>query len=125
MIEQEDTTLRLYAIVRRDLSMPKGKFCAQAGHAFLEAFFKASPDIQQQYRDDPPGTKVTLYADNLEQILWAYEEAIREGLPCSMIVDSGHICPPHFDGSSIVTALGIGPTTKGAVGFITNRFNLS
>lgn len=33
-------------------------------------------------------------------------------LPYSLIIDSGHILPPFFDGNPIITALGVGPLTK-------------
>ena len=60
--------MRLYAILRADLQMPLGKAAAQAGHAYLEAYFAATttaPELASAYRADPPGTKVVLIARSL------------------------------------------------------------
>lgn len=99
---------------------------SQAGHAFLEAWRIASnmsPDIAEAYIVDPPGTKVVLGSPSLEHLLRARDEAVAMGLPCALIVDSGHIMPPHFDGSDIITALGIGPARRHEARSITKRFS--
>lgn len=107
--------------------MPPGKLAAQAGHAFLGAFTEASkqqPETAQQYADDPPGTKVVLGAHNLDELLWIKSLAEFEGIPCSLITDSGHVLPPHFDGSPVVTALGLGPATRKGVANLIRRLSL-
>ena len=98
--------------------MPPGKAAAQAGHAFLEAFFAAQqhdPDSAASYRADPPGTKVTLTARSEEHLLRLADRAAAAGLAPVLITDSGHILPPHFDGGPVLTALGIGPARASAV----------
>lgn len=102
---------KLYAIIRKDLDMPKGKMAAQAGHAYLNSFLEADPQIQQDYQKDGIGTKICLEG-SLIQIKNTYAKAKAAGLPCSLIRDSGHILLPFFDGNPIVTALGIGPLNK-------------
>lgn len=107
---------RLYAIVRGDLHMPPGKLAAQAGHAFMGAFREANAAWGNtravQYDIDPPGTKIVLVAKHQTDLEWAYARAQRDGIPCSLITDSGHVLPPHFDGSPVMTAVGIGPVQK-------------
>ncbi len=119
----DDTTLRLYAIVRSDLEMPAGKLAAQAGHAFLETFLVADEETAKEYRADGVGTKITLQARSLDDLLWAQYHCERRGIPCVLIVDEGHVMLPHFDGSPVVTALGIGPIRReDNISLITNKF---
>lgn len=80
---------------------------AQAGHAFLEAYLASSPDDQIQYRSDGVGTKVTLQG-SLDQLQNIEYRCMRSNVPCVLIWDSGHVLPPHFDGSPIITAMGVG-----------------
>ena len=123
---QIDPTLRLYAIVRSDLDMSKGKLAAQAGHAYLNSYLKCleiDPQLAKEYQRDGIGTKVCLKAP-FNKLQTAYEIAIEEGLPCDLIIDSGHIMPPHFDGTPTVTALGIGPILRKDIQHITKRFQV-
>ncbi len=117
----------MYAIVRGDLQMPAGKLSAQAGHAYTDCLFEAyrtNPDLVSIYRNPSTGgSKVTLKAKNLNKLLAAYNEAIQSGIPCAAIVDQAHILPPHFDGSPIITAIGLGPCTKAQCEHITRKFN--
>ena len=122
-----DPTLRIYAILRGDLKMPAGKAAAQAGHAFLDSYETARhmrPALCEDYMADGHGTKVVLVAPSYGALEEAMEVAAELGLPYALITDSGHILPPHFDGSPIVTALGIGPALRHEVALITNRFEL-
>jgi peptidyl-tRNA hydrolase len=123
-----DPTLRLYAIARGDLEMTPGKLAAQAGHAYLDAFNKARdkiPKIAEEYLSDSHGTKVCLLSAGLHDLMQTYEAAMQAGIPCALIVDSGHVMPPHFDGSPIITALGLGPVTREQIGNLTNKYQLA
>jgi len=107
--------------------MPPGKLASQAGHAYLNSYLQSQeerPDIAKFYQRDGIGTKVCLEAKNQDQLLAAYQAAQEAGIPCSLIVDEHHIMPPHFDGSPIITALGIGPARKHEVKEFTKRFKL-
>ena len=120
--------MRLYAIIRADLEMPAGKMAAQAGHAFLQSYLEArkkTPQIAQQYDDDPPGTKITLQSPDLSSLLIAHQYCIEHHIPSALIVDSGHILPPHFDGRPIITALGIGPILRENISELTDQFKLA
>ena len=115
-----------YAIVRGDLDMPSGKLSAQTGHAYTDSLFNAmisDPERALAYRDRTRGgSKVTVKAKNVTQLLKAYNAAKAAGIPCSLIVDQHHILPPHFDGNPIITAVGIGPCTKEECREITKKF---
>jgi PTH2 family peptidyl-tRNA hydrolase len=107
--------------------MPSGKLASQAGHAYLNSFLKSQqerPDIAEFYQRDGIGTKLCLEAKNQDALLKAYHAVQAAGIPCSLIIDEHHVLPPHFDGSPIITALGIGPARKHEVHQITKRFKL-
>jgi len=123
----QDPTLRIYAVLRGDLEMTAGKAAAQAGHAYVNSLLdalKQNPNIIQEYQPDGLGTKVCLVAKNESQLRFAHYRATERGLPCSLIIDSGHIMLPHFDGNPIVTALGIGPCIRDQIDFIVGKFDL-
>ena len=125
MKQMKDKTMRLYAILREDLQMNCGKSCSQAGHAFLNTFLEAhkvNPDILPLYQEGGLGTKVVLVAHDLADLMFAYYQAKDLNIPTSLITDSGHILPPHFDGTPIVTAMGIGPATRQQLNGILRRF---
>jgi len=107
--------------------MDIGKLSAQAGHSFTDALCNAQqshPEAYDAYRTKGlGGSKVSLYAKSTHQLLRAYNEALEAGLPCAIVVDQNHVMPPHFDGSPVVTAVGIGPCKKQDARFITKRFN--
>lgn len=101
--------------------MSPGKLAAQAGHAYLGAFLASGADRANRYTLDPPGTKICLAARDLSELLALRDYAASVGLPHALITDSGHVHPPHFDGSPIVTALGVGPATREEVANLTKR----
>ena len=108
--------------------MPAGKLAAQAGHAFLGAFLHAiqeAADRAAAYRADPPGTKVVLRSSGLQDLERACLRASRLGLPHVLITDRGHVLPPDFDGTPVVTALGVGPITRSEARGVTNHFKLA
>ncbi len=114
----------MYAVLRGDLDMPRGKAAAQAGHAFTDALSTAldlRPADAARYRAEG-GPKAVVEARGLREIERAHEAALAAGLPCALVVDSGHVLPPHFDGSPVVTALGIGPCARAEARPVTKGF---
>ncbi|ETX13341.1 hypothetical protein OCH239_10890 [Roseivivax halodurans JCM 10272] len=111
--------MRLYAVLRGDLIMSEGKSNAQAGHAYVDALLLSltdpDPEIRaraEAYAALRPGTKICLDGGGharLERLADRFEAT---GIPCARIVDQGHVEPPHFDGSPVLTALGVGPFLK-------------
>lgn len=104
--------------------MTAGKLAAQAGHAFLDTFELCRAEFApraEEYRNGQHGTKVVLGAKNLAALHSIYDEARAAGLPCTLITDEGHVLLPHFDGSPIITAVGIGPVLRHEHQHITKR----
>lgn len=91
--------------------MSRGKAHAQSGHAYLDSWLSSAlthPNIAQSYAALTPGTKICLAADGEE--IRRLEALCREqALPHALIIDRDHVEPPDFDGSPILTAIGIGP----------------
>jgi PTH2 family peptidyl-tRNA hydrolase len=118
--------LYLYAIIPTSLEMPVGKLSAQMGHAYGDSFEVArytDPERASRYRNHAHGgSKVSLKAKNQNQLIKAYAQAKALGLPCALVIDKHHILPPHFDGTPILTALGIGPCTWDEARAITKKF---
>lgn len=103
--------------------MPPGKAAAQAGHAFLDSFLKADPDVAAAYLADG-GTKIVLIAPDEAALCRAQQQAVDLGLPCALVIDSGHVLLPTFTGEPIVTALGIGPAARDVLRPITRGLRL-
>jgi PTH2 family peptidyl-tRNA hydrolase len=108
--------------------METGKLSAQSGHAYtdvLDFASKADPERVTGYRNlNTGGSKVTLKARNENQLIRALNEAKLAGIPAVPVVDANHVIPNSpFDGSPIITAIGIGPCTQDEVRHITKRFN--
>ena len=102
----------LYAVVRQDLNMTAGKAASQAGHAFLDSLLSASPDQISAYRAPDGGTKIVLTVPGERELCALFHKTKLAGLPCAIVVEQNHVMPPVFDGSPIVTAIGIGPIER-------------
>jgi len=96
--------------------MDRGKLAAQCGHAArlsLLQFLRDNPHYLSEFLDrNSVGTLVVLEAPNLHHLHELSLTASQHGLPWALFVDSGHILPPHFDGTPIETALAIGPAIQ-------------
>jgi len=108
--------------------MQVGKLSAQAGHAYTDVLAYAEATQPQRVLDyrnaNTGGSKVTLKARNENQLIRALNEARALGIPAVPIVDANHIIPDSaFDGSPIITAIGIGPCRQSEIRQITKRFN--
>lgn len=123
----------MYSILRTDIHMLEGKMLSQSGHAFTDSLLAAQqkkPEVCDQYRAwcnehrdaFNGGAKVNMKAKNSSQLVKAYNIARKAGIPCAIVVDRGHIHPPHFNGQLIITALGLGPCTQEEAHQITKRF---
>lgn len=94
--------------------MTNGKAAAQAGHAWCDCLDVNSehPDVLE-YRLLRPGTKIALDGGSGDDLMRMAGQLALTNVPHVLIHDEGHIEPPDFDGSRILTALGIGPFPKG------------
>lgn len=93
--------------------MTAGKAASQAGHAFLDSFLKASGHSKDAYLSKTGGTKVVLGVDGEARLREIYDNAIKLGLPASLIEDDG-----------VATAAGIGPAPRGIIRPLTKRLSL-
>lgn len=107
--------------------MPTGKLAAQAGHAYTDALLNCldmHPDRVARYRKgENGGSKACLKAKNAHALAKLAEACEAVGAPHAIVIDSGHILPPHFDGSPIMTAVGIGPISRAEARQLVKRFN--
>ncbi|WP_366534040.1 aminoacyl-tRNA hydrolase [Vibrio parahaemolyticus] len=114
-------------MARQDLEMNAGKLCSQIGHAFH--YSVRNKEICNSLVDDYEnpeigGSKVCLWANDEIHIHKIHHEIQKLGVPCALVVDSQHVHPPFFDGSPIVTALGVGPCTKRQVKRVLGKLKL-
>jgi peptidyl-tRNA hydrolase len=104
--------LRLYAIINREALKAaggsRGKMMAQAGHAFLHAYWDAEarfPERARAYRDGL-AKKIVLEAEN-EDVLRALAARV-DGVGFTLVTDAALTV---FK-TPTVTALGLGPIDK-------------
>ena len=93
--------------------MTAGKAASQAGHAFLDSFLKSSSENKDAYVTPAGGTKVVLAVDSEARLREIYGNALKLGLPASLIEDDG-----------IATAAGIGPAPRHLIRPLTRRLSL-
>jgi Uncharacterized conserved protein len=107
--------------------MPPGKLAAQAGHAYTDALLDCldkAPQLVDRYRrGENAGSKACLKAKNAFALERLANECLDAGVPYAVVIDSGHVLPPHFDGSEIMTAVGIGPISRKDAKRLVKRFN--
>jgi peptidyl-tRNA hydrolase len=106
--------LRLYAIVNKEaLASAKGnrgKMHAQAGHAFLHAWWDAERrfrEIAYRYRDTQAALKIVLAAENAAELQDMYER-IKPICGCTLVVDAART----VFAEPTITFLGIGPIAR-------------
>ena len=106
-------------ILRTDLKLSCGKMCAQAAHASIGAFEKASLlDKKAWMREGQK--KVALKAQGERALYELKATAEIQGLPVSLIIDAGYTeIPP-----GTVTALGIGPAKAELIDKVTGDLPL-
>jgi PTH2 family peptidyl-tRNA hydrolase len=99
--------------------MSEGKSNAQAGHAYVDALLLSlsqnDPQIRaraEAYAALRPGTKVCLDGGSVAELERLADRLDAAGIPYARIIDRDHVEPPHFDGSPVLTAIGLGPFPK-------------
>jgi peptidyl-tRNA hydrolase len=90
--------------------MSSGKENAQSGHAYVAAVLGSlgTPD-GDAYAALKPGTKICLNGGSLASMEKLMERLADAGIPFHPIIDRDHVELPDFDGSPILTAIGLGP----------------
>ena len=113
-------------VLRRDIVMGRGKAAAQAAHASCMAVFNIIDSKNEEWGEwlkmwrIEGQKKIVLRAENLGELEELYENALRLGLPASIVVDAGHTqLPPGTK-----TAIAVGPGPEELVDRITGRLKL-
>lgn len=93
--------------------MSEGKCIAQAGHAYTDTLLAhLQTDHGRAYAALRPGTKISLAGGSEDDLLYLAERLTLAGIPHVTITDRDHVELPDFDGSPVLTALGVGPIPR-------------
>lgn len=109
-------------IVRGDLKLSMGKWCAQVAHAAVSSAEKARYERPLWYRAwmVEGQRKIVLLARDEEELMVLYKRAIELKLPTSKVVDMGLTeVPPNT-----LTCIGIGPAPEENVDKVTGSLPL-
>jgi PTH2 family peptidyl-tRNA hydrolase len=116
-------------IIRKDLKMRKGKMCSQAAHAstyVMKQIYESKEyfdehDEVSTWLNDGLSTKITVGCDSEQELKDIYQQAVKAGLLCSIVVDAGLT---EFDGQLTTTAVAIGPAASEKIDPITKDLKL-
>lgn len=147
-VDESEDKPKMVIVMRKDLKVPKGKYCSQASHAavgaIIQALFLGSRLKENDFQEDKdyhfykvrraatttPATKewlageftkITVAVDSLEALEEIEKKALDAALNVCKITDNGHTC---FDGVPTVTCLAIGPCYSSEVDPITKDLKL-
>jgi len=81
--------LKQVILIRKDLSMSKGKIAAQAGHACVDAVLSSNKKLIDSWRKQGM-KKIALKVENEEELLKYLKKAEEAELVFSLITDAGH-----------------------------------
>jgi len=113
------TTYKQVILVRQDLKLPKGKACAQAAHASVEAVLKSDPAVIKAWRQEGMA-KIVLKVEDEKELVKYFQKAKDEGLISSLITDAGRtvIAP------GTKTCAAIGPAEEEELDKLTGNLKL-
>jgi len=142
MLNQDNGKTKQVIVIRKDLNMRKGKQISQGSHASMKVFL----DLCEKgvIFDDEQGemqkytlyykkgsswdnwlngifTKIVVSCDSEEELDNLYNQAKKQNIPCSMIVDSGLT---EFNGIPTKTCIAIGPYNTDEIDKITGKLKL-
>ncbi|NOQ55965.1 MAG: peptidyl-tRNA hydrolase [Nanohaloarchaea archaeon] len=106
-------------IIRKDLNLGKGKMAAQASHASLNAYKKASLTNKKIWELQGQ-KKVVLKIDNEKEMIALFSKAKKEKMKPALIRDAGKTEIPQ----GTITALAIGPDKDKNIDRITGHLKL-
>ena len=108
-------------VIRTDLEMGKGKMCAQASHAALEAFLSVSkkqPAWAETWLAEGQ-KKIVLQVGSKQGLVSLFEE-VKRFLPTKLVTDAGHTQIPP----GTVTCIGIGPAPEPEIDKFISKYKL-
>ena len=106
-------------VIRKDIKLGKGKMAAQAAHASLEAYRKAS-FVNKKIWEIHGQKKVVLKIENEKEMTDLYSKAKKEKLKAVLIRDAGKTEIP----AGTITALAIGPEKDEKIDRLTGHLKL-
>ncbi len=112
--------------VRTDIKMSRGKTAVQVAHAAVEAVLLVIDSKREEWLRwlrlwrTQGQKKVAVRVSSEQELIKVYQEALRLGLPASLIADAGHTeLPPGTR-----TAAAVGPAPAKLVDRVTGRLRL-
>ncbi len=119
---QQDESLTMVLVTRKDLKLSKGKLAAQCSHAAVECALKAKRDCPRKldaWRENG-ARKIVVEATNIDALKRLFGEAQAAGIVCYMVRDAGHTEIP----AGTVTVVGLGPGSRDSIDSLTGSFGL-
>jgi PTH2 family peptidyl-tRNA hydrolase len=112
------TQFKQVIVLRENLEMSKGKQIAQACHASLKSYKKASKDVQMSWEEQ--GSKKVVVDIGEETLEERLEQAKDLQISAALVKDAGltEVSP------GTVTALGVGPAEEDKIDRITGDLKL-
>jgi PTH2 family peptidyl-tRNA hydrolase len=110
--------LKQVIVLRSDLGMSKGKMIAQACHASLKSYKKASGEAVSNW--ESKGAKKVAVENDEDSLEEKLEKAKSLQVPAALVTDAGHT---ELDPGT-KTALGIGPAESSKIDRITGGLKL-
>lgn len=106
-------------LIRSDLKLPKGKACAQASHASVEATLRADESLVKSWRNEGMA-KIVLKVKDEKELIMYFQKAKDNNLSAALITDAGRtvIAP------GTKTAVAIGPDKDEEIDKITKNLQL-
>ena len=120
-------------VIRKELSMRKGKIGAQSAHASMKVLFDSMTVNGDKWTMNVPQgsylkewlsggfTKICLACNSEEELDALYTKAKSLGLPVAMIVDSGKT---EFNNVPTKTCIAIGPHSSDKIDKVTGNLKL-
>jgi len=108
-------------VIRTDLEMGKGKMCAQASHASLEAYIrtaKKKPEWAAPWLAE--GMKKIVLKVNSKEELTALFEEVKNLIPSTLITDAGHTQVEP----GTLTAMAAGPAPETEINKFFSKYKL-
>lgn len=111
--------LKIWIVVRQDITIPVGKLVVQGGHAVDWTLAAAPDDVVSAYRaQNTP--KITVKAKNLAALDRAFKETQEACIPCAYIIDEGRT----VFSEPTPTCIGIGPCYRTELPKFVQRFQM-
>jgi PTH2 family peptidyl-tRNA hydrolase len=116
-----DYKLQQVIVVRKDLTMRKGKIVSQGSHAVLGVVLQNLLDNRVKTWLNENQAKICVYVNSEDELMDTYNKAKKKNILCFLIQDSGLT---EFKNVPTFTCCAIGPATKKDLQDITGHLKL-